>query len=278
MEERKGSWLQRQVFKKMSKTAESAKKLKRTKDFAENRKNMVDAFTSARPTYWLQGNDENFDALDRMETGMLEEMKSRSEMKTREFRAVGKGFISGLPRYKYSKGKLMESEVRRGTIAEQKAAHETRAMLSEAGLARRKEAAMRQYAEGEAGWAQQWRRGSTMGGKQVHEITARLKLETEAEKSRLHELEAHHELAEAVAHPELLRAIAERSVNSERYKGDLETTKSDTRTAIFARARAAHEEAQVAERLAAEYHSPEATAKLEEAKRLEGELAQLLVP
>ena len=71
--------------------AASKKKLEKTENFAKNRDELLLKRTGGVPTYLLQGSDENADALDRMEQGMLAGEKARSEAKTKEFQALGRG-------------------------------------------------------------------------------------------------------------------------------------------------------------------------------------------
>lgn len=196
--------LQATIYKSRMKKIESRKKLKRTTDFAKGREDLMSSYAQAKPTYWMQGKDEKFDAFDRIEGGILEAMKARSEAKTKDFRSLGRKFASSHGRFKYEGGVLQQDE--RGTLTQQTAAHETRATGHEASLAKGKEQAMREYAEGKEPWTNKWTQG-VGGGPKVHEIIAKLKLETEGEKTAFQKVES-EAAAKAAMAPLGLQIIA----------------------------------------------------------------------
>ena len=104
----------------------SEKKLDKTEKSAELRKDLLSARTGAIPTSLFKGADEEIGDLDRIERGMLEQEKARSESKTQEFSALGKQMVFANPRYK--DGKFQED---RPTIGEQTTNHEIRAKRAE---------------------------------------------------------------------------------------------------------------------------------------------------
>ncbi len=114
--------IQRLVNWRLAASVASAKKLKRVEVFAKTRAELMDKRTSARPSYFLMHKDENIDALDRVETGMLEGEKARSEAKTKQYNALGREIVLSTPRWK-SKGWGIREEKSRGTMFEQEAQH-----------------------------------------------------------------------------------------------------------------------------------------------------------
>ena len=123
------SWIMRRFQKRASIDMESAKKLEKTKKFAETRKESLSKDIRGVPTSVFMRDWEKVDALDRREQGKLEEKKARSAAKTKQFGGEGKLMEASTRRRQIQGGELLEA--REETLAEEIAGHEVRGHLIE---------------------------------------------------------------------------------------------------------------------------------------------------
>ena len=139
-----GGFWQGRAHKRRAELIASRKMLEKTTNFAKNREELLDKRTKGVPTGWWMRDDEKMDALDRMEQGMLEGERVRSQAKTKEFQALGKRLVTA--------NKRMQDGIINytgQTISEQVAAHEIEAERAEMALDAGKAKNRRRYAAGE---------------------------------------------------------------------------------------------------------------------------------
>lgn len=179
MEATKRGRAQRVFNWRARKEAASKKKLEKTENFAKVRDELLLKRTGGVPTYLLQGTDENADALDRMEQGMLAKEKDRSAAKTKEYNALGAKAVAKYGRFK--DGKWDEGGE---TLTEQIAKHEIRGSLSDASLESGKARAMEEISKKLAQGDKE--RGDVNIFKQI----AAHKMSTEAAKAEYSKLES----------------------------------------------------------------------------------------
>lgn len=122
MEQHERGGLQRFVHGRVASDVASRKRLEKTEKFANVRLELLDKRVAGVPKALFMAEDEQVDALDRVEQGMLEGEKARSEAKTAEFGSLGKYGVLGNQRFK--DGKVLEDK---GTMAAIVGQHEARA-------------------------------------------------------------------------------------------------------------------------------------------------------
>lgn len=169
------SWLQRQAYKRQQALVANRKRLEKTENFAKNRGELMDKRTKGVPSGIFQRTDENIDALDRIEQGMLAGEKARSAAKTEEFQSLGKNLV--MSNVRFQEGKFQAGKP---SILQQEAAHLMRAETTKEQLAKDQIEARKQFIKGEK------RGGYTFGDKKVTgEMVVAGKVKLEEEKKAL---------------------------------------------------------------------------------------------
>lgn len=110
--------VQKWFYKRNESLLQSRKNLDKVKKERDTRDKLVDKRVTAVPRYFMQGDKDRVDGMDRLEQGMLEAEDARSAAKTKEFKAMGKELVMNAARFKDG-----EFQTEKGSIAQQEAGH-----------------------------------------------------------------------------------------------------------------------------------------------------------